>query len=466
MESLLEGRWALPDQGPEWPAAGAGASLTAAEAASALRCLAAAPHLPPLSYSALCRKLLRAYGGSAPCGAAAAAGVWQACIALAAVHGARTPAYQLADFIASDLLPPARLEAMPGAARTVVLRLLAPLLAALPEAQAAAALEAACGVCCPDLGSGKSMVGGCELATALLDGLRAVLGDPGSNPAASAVGPAVRQAAQRCLDSVVLPRLPPPEVLPVCLAALAEASKSGGGEELGGLQRLLAPEQRCWAAALRCLACLPQVQALQLVLQRQQQRPLQLASAAALLVAAGAADARALQAARNLALEGGGNAVAAASGEAAEAAALLVGRAAASLPLSQQQQWLSDMLDASLRCSSPAGAVRMAACIGAACAAGALLSGERAVPQLAAGHVWLASTEAAVAALPEALGSLLEAASWRKQRGAVLHCVTAALQQLGGGGLHPWAAPLLLRCLLAARHVMPEQHWAALAGVI
>ena len=445
MESLLEGRWVLPDQqeegegGQRQPqpqqekpeglqAPAGGALLTAIEAAVALRCLAGAPRLPPLSYAAPCRKLIRTYctaesgrpqaaadaaqaaAGSAPAATAAGAGagaaraahgaaeegVWEGCISLAAAHGARSPAYQLADFIASDLLAPDRLAALPLRPRCALLRSLGPLLSALPEGQAVRALKAACDLS-PDLSNGArgssaggSSLGGslqvhmppaaganaaghgerCRLLAALLEGLVPILagGDSAGAGAAPGSSPAVRQAALECLATVLLRKLPPPGVFPVNLAALAEAAQ---GQHQ---QALLDPGQRCWAAMLRCLLQLPRPQLLQLLLPPPRAvaapqaaaagpaSPLQLSYAAALLVAAGAVDGQALQLGRNLILADSSSQhqrpqplfaappallpTAEGAVAVADMAALLAGRAVALLPLAAQQQWLADTLDA------------------------------------------------------------------------------------------------------------------------
>eukprot|EP00887_Chlorella_sp_A99_P002269 scaffold10.g2269.t1 len=490
VESLHEGRWMLPQEGSWQGQAGEGRDtaapmpqlpdLSAAEAAAVLRCLAAAPRLPPLSWAALCRKLLRTFGADLH---ADAAGLCEACVALASVHGSKSPAFQLADFIATDLLAPARLAALTGRARLAALRSLAPLLAALPEAPAVAALRAACQQS-PDL-SGSSAAAGAATAArgtealALLEGLLHLVAPmpEGSSDGRSASSPALREAAQRCLTAVLLLKLPPAPALPVSLAALAEAATAEDG---GHRMRLLGPEQRCWAAALACLAELPEPRWQQLppastVADGRGEGacpPVHLAYASALLVAAGAADAGALQQARNLLLGGGAGVVGSTRDSSRppqhvlSLLALLVGRGVAALPLGQQQQWLGDALDATQVCDDPASAFRMAACMVAACAAASQLApaGGESPPQLAADHCWASSCTAAVATLPEALAALMGAPGWQHLRGALLHRLGRALRALpASSGLN--AARLQRACLLAARHPsLPDEQWAALAA--
>ena len=103
----------------------------------------------------------------------------------------------------------------------------------------------------------------------------------------------------------------------------------------------------------------------------------------------------------------------------------------------------------------------MAACMVAACAATAAQAAAEAQPQLGGDHCWAVSNAAAASALPEALSALVAAEGWQYQRRELLQRVVAALQRLQAAGV-PGAGCLLRRCLLAVRHLLPEELWAAL----
>ena len=283
--------------------------LSEAESAALLRCLAAAERLPPLNYGTLCRRLLRSHSSDAELHAAVGT--------FAAAQGSRQQQqYHLADFVA-ELFSHSSRESAPEWQLQPLLTHLSQLLAALPEAQAVAALYTLCQrTAAPDT-SGQQ-----ALLQPLLRALEPVL--------AGSCAPAVQQAAQQALVSVLLPALPQPSRYPLSTVLTADAAAP------------LSPHQRCWSAAVQCLQLLPTAQ-LESALQQpalQQQLPIHAAVAATALVAGGTMDARALQHPRNLLLRGAGQ------GQPLGLAALLVARAVGTLPPAQQQQWLLDTLDA------------------------------------------------------------------------------------------------------------------------
>jgi hypothetical protein len=397
--------------------------LSAAEAAALLRCIAAAERLPALNYGTLCRRLLRSHSGNAELFAAAAA--------FAAAQGSRQQQqYHLADF-AAELLSQGSQEAAPAWQLQPVLAHLPRLLAALPEAQAVAALDSLClQGATPDAAGEQSR---------LLPLLRAMepLMEGSSNPA-------LQQAAQQALTSMLLPALPRPSHYPVDVGLEAEASAP------------LSHKQRCWLAALRCLRLLPVAQ-LEAALQQPallQQLPLHAAAAAAVLVANGKLEARALQHPRNLLLSSSGRP------QQLGQAALLVGRSVGSLPAAQQQQWLLDVLDACKSSADPAAPLQLAACIATSTAAAGVRSS-----QLAAEHaVCAGSAAAAVLALPAALPLLLGGGAWQQSSAAtlLLQRLASALQDRQQAAHEQ----LLQQCLLAARNWLPAGMWPLLASLL
>ena len=282
--------------------------LSAAESAALLRCLAVAERLPALNYGTLCRRLLRSHSGDAELHSAVGA--------FTAAQGSRQQQqYHLADFVA-ELLSHSSCEAAPEWQLQSLLTHLPQLLAALPEAQAVTALDTLCQRAAAPDASGQQ-----ALLQALLHALEPLL--------AGSCTPAVQQAAQQTVVSVLLPALPQPSRYPLSPTRAADDAQ-------------LSPQQRCWAAALRCMQQLPAAQ-LEPALQQPalvQQLPLHAAAVAAALVALGTLDARALQQPRNLLLSGSSQQ------QPLKLAAVLVGRAVGSLPAGQQVQWLLDVLDA------------------------------------------------------------------------------------------------------------------------
>ena len=277
-----------------------------------------------MNYSTLCRRLLRSHPGERAVADAVAAFA-------AAQASQQQQQYHLAA-LAAELLVPRSLAAAPPAGQCQLLRCMPQLLAALPEAQAAALLGDVCRHACAGAGCSDERA---ALLLALLLALRQLLaGESGASLT-------LQQAAQRALTEQLLPALPPPSFYPMDLAALA-------GEEAS--EQLLSPQQQCWAAALRCLALLPDAAREQLVSQPAlQAQPLHAAFATAALVAAGALSPRALQHPRNLLLGGGGGGATLPPPQQA-LAALLVGRAVATLAAEEQPRALLEALDACKVC--------------------------------------------------------------------------------------------------------------------
>lgn len=283
--------------------------LSAVESAALLRCLATAERLPALNYGTLCRRLLRSHSGDAELYAGVAA--------FAAAQGSRQQQqYHLADF-AAELLSQGSQQAAPEWQLQPLLAHLPQLLASLPEAQAVTALEALC-LQAATVDAARRHT----LHIALLRGIEPLL--------AGSTSSALQQAAQQAVIGVLLPALPTPSRYPLALDREADAS------------RPLSTRQRCWAASIRCLRLLPVAQ-LEAALQQPallHQLPFHAAAAAAALVTCGKLGASALQHPRNLLLSSGGQ------GQPLGLVATLIGRAVGSLPASQQQQWLLDVLDA------------------------------------------------------------------------------------------------------------------------
>ena len=330
--------------------------LTAAGAAAILRCLASAERLPAMNYGTLCRRLLRAYE-SGPDGAAAQAGggaevaqVQQAVAAFVAAQGSRQQQqYHLAD-LAGELISQRSLAVAPASSQLQLLQHLPQLLAALPDAQAVSALQEVF----DHVSSSQAAVrGGAssqreQQQLLLLQSLEQLL-------ASGSPGTGLHAAAQQAVGQQMLLLMPTPGMYPLSLAAVlptaaaAAAAEEGVDAEEQPSRALLSPQQRCWAAALRCLRRLPPEQ-LTAALQHpglEQQLPAHAAYATAALVAAGALDSRALQHPRNLLLLAGTSPSRQVSWEQQQGMiALCTGRAVATLPASLQKQWLLDTLEA------------------------------------------------------------------------------------------------------------------------
>lgn len=468
----------MPQQQPE---------LAAADVAAILRCLAAAERLPGMNYSSLCRRLLRTHSSAAE--------VEEAAEAFVAAQSARQQQqYHLSDLTA-ELLAEHSLAAAPPAALRHRLHHLPQLLAALPEAQAVAALQAACQHVCSAAASSEPRQWAQLLP--LLGSLERLLS------ASSSANPPLQQAAQLLLAEAVLPALPVPGPFPLQPGLLLTVTE----EQLPSLS----VRQQCWAAALRCLQRLPREQ-LESALRQPallQHLPMHAAAAAAALVAAGTLDAAALQHPRNLLLAGSR------MGESQRnAVALAIGGATASLPTEQQEQWLLSALDACKvrgrlgrgacdvhapaagvlkllhaplqphltwapppphvprlgmqACASSSSSLQLSAAIADSSAAACLRT-----TQLAAEHVLCCSAGgAALPALPAALPLLLGSATW--QRGGsghtalLLQRLVAALEHTSGSGKQPAADEQAVRrgCVLGARAWLPADLWPLLSCLL
>ena len=324
--------------------------LTAAGAAAVLRCLASAERLPAMNYGTLCRRLLRAYGPGADdastkaVAGADAAQVQQAVAAFAAAQGSRQQQqYHLAD-LAAELISQRSLAAAPASTQLQVLQHLPQLLAALPDAQAVSALQEVFDHVSSSLAAERGRPSSQrtqqqQLLLQLLQSLEQLL-------ASGSPGTGLHAAAQQAVGQQVLPLMPAPGLYPLSLSAVITGAAE---DEEQHARALLSPQQRCWAAGLRCLKRL-QAEQLTVVLQQaglEQQLPTHAAYAAAALVVAGAVDGRALQHPRNLLLLAGTRPSSQVGWEQQQGMiALFTGRAVATLPAGQQQQWLLDTLDA------------------------------------------------------------------------------------------------------------------------
>ena len=299
--------------------AGAAAPLAPAEVAALLRCAAAAERLPAVSLGLVGARVLRSCR-EAPGGADVEAGL----AALVAAHGSQQ-ALQLSQ-LAGDLLRPASLAAAAPRTQLVLLARLPKLLAALPEVEAAGVLP----VLVQHISQQPSGRHRRRLLLRLLEALAVLLAGGGA-------GSEVRGAAQGAVAELLLqPRvMPAPGRYAPLLAMHAEQGEAAAAP--------VPLQQRCWAAALRCLQLLPEAQREDL-LRNPRLPPAHAAYAAGSLVASGTLDGRALQHPRNLVVQG------AAAGRGGSGgggmAAVYVGRAVACLPGAQQQQWLLDLLEA------------------------------------------------------------------------------------------------------------------------
>lgn len=166
---------------------------------------------------------------------------------------AQVQANQLGDLVV-ELLEPARFQQLSASTQLAALHALPGLLAALPDSQAVSTLRALCALC-PDLSSAGA--GGADSAAAswveaLLQGLHGIAAGGPTAAEAQSSSPALQLALQQQLVVTVLPRLPPPSLLPVALAGSAVAAGAAGVEEGAG-----ASGPQCWEAAIACFAALP-----------------------------------------------------------------------------------------------------------------------------------------------------------------------------------------------------------------
>lgn len=288
-----------------------------------------------MNYSAVCRRLLRTF--NAP--AVASEEVQHAVVSFVADQGARQQQHHHLADLAAELVGQRCLAAAAVAAQRRVLLRLPQLQAALPESQAVGALHAVCQYVAAAPASQRLLLPLLHATEQLLCGT-------------SATSTGLRLAAQQAMAELLLPLLPAPGQYPLHLTAALTATDSEEYQISTGCypDALLSMQQRCWAAALRCLQLLPRQQ-LEGVLQQPlvlQQLPLHAAYATAALVANGALEGRALQHPRNLLLAapGGGSGSGSLSWKQQGLVAAFVGRAVATLPEGQQQQWLLDVLEA------------------------------------------------------------------------------------------------------------------------
>jgi hypothetical protein len=301
-----------------------------------------------MNYGTLCRRLLRTYGpgldgaSTQAVAGAEAAEVQQAVAAFVAAQGSRQQQqYHLAD-LAAELISQRGLAMAPAPTQLWLLQLMPQLLAALPDAQAVSALQEVFDHASSSMASGRggpSSQQSRQLLLRLLLSLEQLL-------ASGSPGTGLHAAAQQAVGQQVLPLMPAPGLYPLSLSAVITGAAE---DEEQHARALLSPQQRCWAAGLRCLKRL-QAEQLTVVLQQaglEQQLPTHAAYAAAALVVAGAVDGRALQHPRNLLLLAGTRPSSQVGWEQQQGMiALFTGRAVATLPAGQQQQWLLDTLDA------------------------------------------------------------------------------------------------------------------------
>lgn len=418
-------------------------SLSSTQAASLLRCLAAAPRLPALDWSSACRRLVRAHPGNA--------GVQEACISFAAAHAAVSQAYQLYDFVSGDVLVQPDLSNWCTSAQITILDSLPRLLAALPDAEAVSVLRMLCDQC-------PEGANGAEWQAALLQGLAAVAEEgrrsgtsTNTNTASSSL---VAQTSWECAVHIVLPKLPTPSTWPVSVKLLSSST----------LEESTTPpsptdNNNAWWALLRCALAAPYdaIIALCQNITNFKSHPLHWIWLSAAITTNSGTDLRALQQPRNLVVNGNfGN-----NSESEEAAILWIVRALTAAPgatSAQQQQWIGDVLHAADKCTAPVAAVKLAACgaVALACSSAATnLSGANSSfsesSGLALNHAVLVNCAAALQALPTSVRQIAEAIEPCPV--VLLGSLVEAISSL------PEGKDLQRRCCFALRGAMVAEVW-------
>jgi len=453
--------------------------LSALHAAAVLDCLAAAPRLPALDWTAICRRLLRSH----PCDEHVHIG----CVELVSAHSHVSSAYQLYEFVREDMLTPSRLRSMwCPQAQARLLRQLPELLAALPQDEARAvltplceesALEGALGTTTCIVhsvgvweqqqtrknSSEKKAAGHIVLQrqAALAHGLaRLTQGADHATDGASIndLGSDGRRAALR----VLLPKVAKPGMWDIIQLRdpTTELIELGFGDHppdetlsYRSEDALELSRRELWAALFRAAflnASPEEVTATCNDVDFCNTHPVHFSWLTASLVASGRADVRALQHCRNAVLNG--KLVATPDDE--EVVTMLMSWALhasaqshsgdSGIDATQQAQhaWLSDILGGVDKCRNPSGAVRLAAC-GVVGIASAL---DRNAGVTASALRSMVNCENALLSLPGSMSRLAEGPSppW-----GLLCSLVAALPGVVGGGCRSGAARLCgMACLL------------------
>ncbi len=431
--------------------------LTSEQAASVLRCLAAAPRLPVLDWSAACRRVLRSHPGSAE--------VQKGVVLLFSSHASVSQALQMYEFISEDIFgQPGFINWQPEA-QYAVLKEMHQLLVALPDAEAASVLRMLCSdTVCPDVFSNRSVdKSAVEWQTTLLQGLSATAATMKEDNIN------LGKIAWECAVHAVLPKLPVPCTWPLGLN-LSTLQHYVEKEDTVNNNKIMAP----WLQLLTCALTASKSSAT--VLDRLcseeippdtfAKNPVHWTWLCAALVENNGVDLRGLQQPRNFILSGSNGGDSRGSiDKTMDIVLLLVSRAVGSCPtatIAQKQQWILDILHASANCAAPAAAVTLAVLATVAVASGSG-GGRNNSSESCFGkaHNVLIECETAVNALPSSLRYLAETI-----KPCPVTLVTAIVEALGGTAAanDDWKGKreLQKQCCWALRHALPSETWVEL----
>ncbi|KAL4520911.1 hypothetical protein Ndes2526B_g00093 [Nannochloris sp. 'desiccata'] len=433
--------------------------LTSDQAAAVLRCLAAAPRLPVMDWSAACRRLLRTHQGSAA--------VQKAVVVLFSTHASVSQALHMYEFIIEDIFGQPGFTAWQSEAQHAVLEELERLLAAVPDAEATSMIRMLCSEkICPDAFQGTDS--GDNTNRQLIEWQAALLQGLAATAASTQVKDGLGQTAWECAVHVVLPKLPTPTTWPLSLRLSSlhhyiqkEGSSCGKPSSIASLN-LLKP----WKFVLECALTAPSA-ALDTLCSQEinattfAKNPVHWTWLCAALVANTGVDLRGLQQPRNYIIQGGSGS---GSGDNYsnkyddDVVLLLVVRAlmACNATIAQKQQWIVDVLHAAEKCTAPAAAVKLAACATVALASG---GGKQQQEELCFGksHSVLVDCETALRELPDSVKHLAE---------SIEPCPVALLTSIvvvvGNNEEIKGNRELQKRCCWALRHVLPSETWVEL----
>ena len=201
-ETLSQGCWPqVEEEENEVVVPSASPEVTSQQAASILRCLAAAPRLPSMNWSSVCRRLIHSHSGDVS--------VVLGCIGLAAAHASAPPSLQLYDFISTDLLSPSSSPLFShimhpyAEVHVEIVRAMPQLLAALPDAEAASAVCMLCTFIATTVTTSTALSSNEKMKECMLHSLATILSSSSSSPR-------LKEAAVTCAFDTLLPTLRPP----------------------------------------------------------------------------------------------------------------------------------------------------------------------------------------------------------------------------------------------------------------
>lgn len=448
--------------------------LTSDQAAAVLRCLAAAPRLPAMDWSAACRRLLRTHQGSAA--------VQKAVLMLFSTHASVSQVLHMYEFISEDIFGQPGFTAWQPEAQHAVLEGLDRLLAAVPDAEATSVIRMACsGKICPDAFQSTTSNGSCirqpvEWQASLLQGLAATAAE-------KKVKDGIGQTAWECAMHAVLPKLPTPTTWPLGLKLPAlhhyiQKDASNKNKKPSSTANLQFVIMKPWVFLLECALTAPSA-----VLERLcseeinsttfAKNPVHWTWLCAALVANNGVDLRGLQQPRNYIIKGGGKSSGGdddgnknndkINNDNEDVVVLLVARALVAClnaTLAQKQQWIMDVLHAAEKCTAPAAAVKLAACATIALATSSCSSTSNSKQDrecFGKSHSLLVDCDTALSELPCSLKCLAE--SIEPSPVALLKSVVMAI---GSTEVKEGNKELQKRCCLALRHALPSETWVEL----